>query len=726
MMRRLSPSGPVPRRPVSAFAQMDVCELAGLQLVAGAPRSLFDGDRWILTGLAKRHRSIQDWELEWDFTEILSPAWRVVTKEIVLALLAPRFEPVLQCPLAVRTVRSPRTANRARIQLTAWFNWLTSRGINTLEEVTQEVCEQYLEERSWSVPEADKPPRRLDPGTLSEIVRTMKLVPLYGELFSTDGHLPGFAPWPGKTAAAVVGAMSGRANRVPPVPDHILQPLLATCLYLVNDVGPHLADLLDELRADVAAAEHLPRFTVDHLPAMRDVLAQMRAADEPLPAISAQRATVVEEQGDPGPLAHLAANRLGRKIGVRELSRSWAYRHLKEDPVLLALAAEAGFVGAWARTATLILRADTGEPVPWTKPLADGDVEIMAGYVLTACLVLTCALSGMRSSELAEITVGARSCEQPAPGTGSRFRVASRVIKWKPFGGVPDEWVVVEEVDRAVALAERLVGRPIGDPLFGTIMIGDRLANLRNWLERSGNRRQWGLPLIPQGPVNARMLRRTLAQAIAGRPGGLLAAKVALKHISVATTEGYAARPGGSQRLFLAEIGEAKGEHHVRLTVQAFRDVQAGRMPAGPGAWSLIEAFAQVDAELKQAARSDPKVLQDDAHLESLLRKQAQTLHVGPANFCWFRDPAKALCLRLAGTPDATKPLVGMCDSARCPQATHHPCHRPVWAGQAESLTVFIESPRVPPGERKRLIPERERALRVVAELDAAMQEGTV
>ncbi|MET7621909.1 hypothetical protein [Streptomyces sp. NPDC005408] len=103
------------------------------------------------------------------------------------------------------------------------------------------------------------------------------------------------------------------------------------------------------------------------------------------------------------------------------------------------------------------------------------------------------------------------------------------------------------------------------------------------------------------------MLRRTLAQAIVERPGGLLAAKIALKHISVATTEGYAARPGGSQRLFLAEIEEAEEEHHVQLTVQAFRDVQAGRLPAGPGARSVIEAFAQVDAELAEAARSDPQ-----------------------------------------------------------------------------------------------------------------------
>jgi hypothetical protein len=158
----------------------------------------------------------------------------------------------------------------------------------------------------------------------------------------------------------------------------------------------------------------------------------------------------------------------------------------------------------------------------------------------------------------------------------------------------------------------------------------------------------------------------------------------------------------------------------VQLTVEAFRDVQAGRMPAGPGTRSLIEAFHHVDAQLKNAARTDPKILKDDRHLEGLLRKQARTLHVGPANFCWFRDPSKALCLRLAGTPNATKPLVGMCDSARCPQATHHPCHRPVWAGQATAIDVFIQSPRVAKGEKARLTPEHDRALRVVAEIDAA------
>ncbi|MDO0924099.1 hypothetical protein QQY24_01130 [Streptomyces sp. TG1A-8] len=77
-------------------------------------------------------------------------------------------------------------------------------------------------------------------------------------------------------------------------------------------------------------------------------------------------------------------------------------------------------------------------------------------------------------------------------------------------------------------------------------------------------------------------------------------------------------------------------------------------------------------------------------------------LHVEVANFCWFRDPSKALCLKLAGNPNAKQPLVGMCDSARCPQATHHQSHRPVWLVQVTVIDTFVESPREPSGGQGR------------------------
>jgi hypothetical protein len=41
---------------------------------------------------------------------------------------------------------------------------------------------------------------------------------------------------------------------------------------------------------------------------------------------------------------------------------------------------------------------------------------------------------------------------------------------------------------------------------------------------------------------------------MAYRPGGVLATKIHLKHIAVATTEGYSSRPGGAQSELLAEV----------------------------------------------------------------------------------------------------------------------------------------------------------------------------
>ncbi|MFF4754983.1 hypothetical protein ACWD5R_33220 [Streptomyces sp. NPDC002514] len=62
-----------------------------------------------------------------------------------------------------------------------------------------------------------------------------------------------------------------------------------------------------------------------------------------------------------------------------------------------------------------------------------------------------------------------------------------------------------------------------------------------------------------------------------------------------------------------------------------------------------------------------------------------------------------------------------MRDSARCPQATHHPCHRPVWAEHAEQTKIFLgQLGTTRKTERTRLQADYERALRIVAEIDAA------
>jgi hypothetical protein len=62
-----------------------------------------------------------------------------------------------------------------------------------------------------------------------------------------------------------------------------------------------------------------------------------------------------------------------------------------------------------------------------------------------------------------------------------------------------------------------------------------------------------------------------------------------------------------------------------------------------------------------------------------------------------------------------------MCDSARCPQATHHPCHRPVWADTVSGTTAFTGTlGRTRKTEQARLQAELDRAQRVLDSIDAA------
>ncbi|MGH9285435.1 MAG: hypothetical protein ACRD0M_07150 [Acidimicrobiales bacterium] len=143
-------------------------------------------------------------------------------------------------------------------------------------------------------------------------------------------------------------------------------------------------------------------------------------------------------------------------------------------------------------------------------------------------------------------------------------------------------------------------------------------------------------------------------------------------------------------------------------------------MPAGPGARELTEFFAGVDGQLARDPDGAPKVQDNDREMLALLTRRAGVLHLGVANYCWFTDPARALCLKLAGTPNADRPLAGMCDSTRCPQATHHAGHRPVWADRVATTKVFLDRlGATRKTEKTRLQADYERARRVVAEIDA-------
>ena len=317
---------------------------------------------------------------------------------------------------------------------------------------------------------------------------------------------------------------------------------------------------------------------------------------------------------------------------------------------------EVGTEKPWGRDAARGAAADSGGPVPWTLPLHERDVR--------AATSLGCrhrVPAGHRdphrdAGERADGT--ALRLPPPARRRGpglARYRLAGTLIKGQPLGGTDEEWVVIEQVDQAVGAgraADPAATAPDA-PVFGRFSFEVRYPWFRAWVNGPAGQRL-GLAPIPDGTVTLRMLRRTLARELAYRPGGLLAAKIHLKHVSVGDHRGLRRparrRPGQAPRRDRRARGRTKPQLCRSPSSATTRD---GVMPAGPGGRELTAFFASVDGDLTGHAGTRRTSRQRPARAQPARPSAPQRLHLGPANYCWFTDPSRALCLKLAGTPGA-------------------------------------------------------------------------
>jgi len=709
----------------SVFAGTDVCRQAGLFLPEGAHRLVFDDDVWDFTHVIGLPVQMSLACRRFDFAAITDPRWRLVAKELIFAMLVPRHEAVALLPRAYRTALHLNTAGGRLIELARFLHWLAGRDIARLEDIDTDCCEEYLARRRYVRDGDDAVVGELSPATRRSAAQVVVDLVNYRELFTADRVATGLRPWGGATASAIAEMPSGRTmNKTPPLEGSVLQPLLAAALYLLSAFGPRAVELNHQVgEADRRWSRNASGLLAPAgVPAAQitRVLRDYEQGGQPLPLLPGHHLQDRLLAGWPAddPLAPIATDLLARQAGFTRFRPGWI-PDLRD-----AIEATLSVVGAekcFARGAASVERADGGGIVAWTPPLHRSQAVALVGIVRTAAITILAAVSGMRSSELMELRAGCRRPpEESGPGL-VRYRLASKIVKGQPLGCTSDECVVIEPVFRAVELAEQLHPDPHdGALLFGRFAFDVRYQWFRNWVNGPSGQRI-GLAPIPGKPVSLRALRRTLAIELAYRPGGMLAAKLHMRHISVATTEGYASRPGGAQAELLAEVNKYESQRNLDLVWAEFRNYQQGVMPAGPGARELTEFFAHIDAELAPADAGAAKVQRSDREVLSLLTKRAGTLHLQAANYCWFTDPSRALCLKLAGTPDAGKPLAGMCDSARCPQATHHPCHRPVWAEHAENTKRFLgELGPARTTEKTRLQAEYDRAARVIAQIDAA------
>jgi hypothetical protein len=496
---------------------------------------VFDDDLWDFTQVVGLPRQLSRVSRRFDFAAITSDGWRLLAKEQIMAMLAPRHDAVTPLPHAYRTPLHLGTAFGRLAELTRFLNWLASQGTTSLADIDEDRCEAWLAHRRYLLDDKGHVAGERSPATRRAAAQVVADLVTHRELFTMDRVSEGLRPWRGSAPSVVAEMPAPGQNKTPPVPDSVLQPLLAAALYLTGTLGPHAPGLLEQVRAANQrwSLKHGQHVLTDRLPAREiiRVLEGYEARREPLPAAAEH---VIRKRLDSGwspddPLAPVFLGLIARQAGFTQFWGQWI-PHLR--PRIEAALAAVGAEKPFGRDAAAVDRADGDGTIPWTAPLDRLEAIALAGIIRTASITLLAAVSGMRSSELMELEVGCcRPPEEHGPGH-VRYRLASKVIKGQPLGGTPDEWVVIEPAYQAAQLLGRLHDDPQpGKPLLGRFAFDVRHTWFRNWVNGPAGQRL-GLAPIPDDPVSLRALRRTLSIELAYRPGGMLAAKLHLKHIA--------------------------------------------------------------------------------------------------------------------------------------------------------------------------------------------------
>jgi hypothetical protein len=223
----------------SPFAGADVCREAGLVLPDGTARPVFDDDMWDFTEVAGLPNQMAKVNRRFDFAAITRDGWRLVAKEQIMAMLAPRHEAVIVLPHAYRTPLHLTTAFARLAELTRLLNWLAGQDVASLAGIDDERCEAWMAHRRYLLDENGNVAGERSPATRRAAAQAVADLVTHRDLFTADTVAAGLRPWRGAPPSVVAEMPHGaRQNKTPPVSDTVLQPLLAAALYLTGTIGP--------------------------------------------------------------------------------------------------------------------------------------------------------------------------------------------------------------------------------------------------------------------------------------------------------------------------------------------------------------------------------------------------------------------------------------------------------------------------------------------------------
>ena len=173
-----------PRR--SPFAGADVCRESGLVLPDGTARPVFDDDMWDFTEVAGLPNQMAKVNRRFDFAAITRDSWRLVAKEQIMAMLAPRHEAVITLPHAYRTPLHLTTAFARLAELTRLLNWLDDHGVASLAGIDDDRCEAWMAHRRYLLDKNGNVAGERSPATRRAAAQAVANLVTHRELFTAD------------------------------------------------------------------------------------------------------------------------------------------------------------------------------------------------------------------------------------------------------------------------------------------------------------------------------------------------------------------------------------------------------------------------------------------------------------------------------------------------------------------------------------------------------------
>lgn len=525
----------------------------------------------------------------------------------------------------------------------------------------------------------------------------------------------GVRPWPGRTAASVVGYRTPLENTTARIPGPVIEPLLRWSLFYVQVASKDLlkgAEHLAEVDRRLADAACRP---ADALDAVRQIIERRRCAGVGMPAVRGPNGLIL---GVDRPL------RLNKAAVAQE-----AGLHLENLPPRCIPEVEqaATELGLHEGTLTIRLSEHPETGAPWRPDLSRADLLVELDMLLIACYVVVAYLSGMRDDEIQLLEPGCCSKTQNSVGK-TLYKIHSKVTKGRS-GPVPETWIVLEQTTQAIEVLERLRrirgSRRLLSPtawatkydVISTPSLARRINAFREHVDKVAL--HLGLPPIPHvdgraWSLSPRQFRRTVAWYIANEPYGVVAGAIQYKHVGVKTFMGYA---GESRSEFRAEIERERAIRKLEDFLVRLDSHRLGERSVGPGGKRLNEAL---DALVREIGPLPGRVI-DEPRYRAMIEHVSRQLHPGSHNDCFF-NPDRALCLVHERVEDRTAPLLNRCQPALCGNSSFSLLHRAAWDMACEDARKALANPRLSTLQREAIEQElllMEAVLRLI-EADAS------